>query len=771
MMAQFLRNLWVRIAIVALPFLRATAQRTEACTNTTAGKDCAYVGAGNRIHRGSCRRVGQKNNSILVCLSDSDSMGDPTCEQGWLHHRSGVCCAQSCGGCEGERGTSTSCEERPGGELNCCVEAIHRLAPSCRQSSPPCVLPPSHGTQGRASPNSFVRKKDEEKQELEDADEEKTPFVSNEGLDKMGGSLFVGIAAGVSYVCLIVFCMRLRRFVPNVLHHPQKLEGMNPSRKSSGGIEKGQPVTCLSEGALQALNLQTGPVSKNKRQHIKDVVSDAEPVAPLPWDERAEGHCTKLVQLDEDPDSKAEQTDQQPASNEYDNAKTAVDRHQQCTRDAGEDSLKGNLNCEASGSNGNRMKATLDAEDLILHSNPLQKPVGLFELVLDKSSGADLGIEVAHRKHYLRIDAINECGLVADWNKKYPQNSLLEGDRIVEVNKIKGDARTLLKEVVQHKQLRLKLRRRKKVQHSDRLSQLACLVCGDRNSAGKVICYSRLTPQVWVQAFTGDFEEYVCEVQGQAYSSLCSKHRSLIGRIPADGAYAAVENVDYIKQSSAKMQGPDGCSSRSESSDTEKQQKRKKRSKKSESAKKKNQKTKEQSDAAITEGGSVHQEEDDRDVLMDSLNTILSHIDHSDSESFRIMREQPGKIWSSKTGVKDEAWRSKWDTMQDDLANTVGEGIDETHVKLIQNVEDAVPSVLCHVDGSTISGESDSATLDSGSVDDMQSKKAQRARVPAASWASKTGEKDAEWHKKWDDMQEDMGRVLQSEQHHEKLLV
>jgi len=53
------------------------------------------------------------------------------------------------------------------------------------------------------------------------------------------------------------------------------------------------------------------------------------------------------------------------------------------------------------------------------------------------------------------------------------------------------------------------------------------------------------------------------------------------------------------------------------------------------------------------------------DVAMDSLNSIIDHIGSLD---LRTIRQQPGESWSSKTGVKDEAWKSKWETMQDDLA-------------------------------------------------------------------------------------------------------
>jgi len=175
---------------------------------------------------------------------------------------------------------------------------------------------------------------------------------------------------------------------------------------------------------------------------------------------------------------------------------------------------------------------------------------------------------------------------------------------------------------------------------------------------------------------------------------------------------------------------------------------------------------------------------DGEDVMFDSLNTVLGHIGRLDHEGLRTIRERPGESWSSKSGKKDEAWKKKWDSMQNDLADALVDSIDETHIRLIQSaVSPSKTSSAQHMPPSLgpvppppaielpnsntkdLSSPSSSTktTESTKNSNDSQSKAGQNMQSAKSSWISKTGEKDAEWTKKWDTMDEDMGDALRSD--------
>merc|ERR1719491_794348 len=67
------------------------------------------------------------------------------------------------------------------------------------------------------------------------------------------------------------------------------------------------------------------------------------------------------------------------------------------------------------------------------NSTPSQGP-GEFTIVLDKTGGDRLGIDVDHENgHTLLIECINS-GLVQQWNTENPKAAVQERDHIVQVN-------------------------------------------------------------------------------------------------------------------------------------------------------------------------------------------------------------------------------------------------------------------------------------------------------------------------------------------------
>ncbi|CAJ1426718.1 unnamed protein product [Effrenium voratum] len=89
-----------------------------------------------------------------------------------------------------------------------------------------------------------------------------------------------------------------------------------------------------------------------------------------------------------------------------------------------------------------------------------QAAPGEYMVILDKSAGARLGIDVDHKDgETLLIEVVNE-GLVFDWNNA-PVNKekVAVGDRIIEVNGISKDVLQLVDECKKNQVLTLKLRR------------------------------------------------------------------------------------------------------------------------------------------------------------------------------------------------------------------------------------------------------------------------------------------------------------------------
>lgn len=95
-----------------------------------------------------------------------------------------------------------------------------------------------------------------------------------------------------------------------------------------------------------------------------------------------------------------------------------------------------------------------EATDLVMSNSGPE-----FYIVVDRSSGADLGIEVEHyTEAVLMVMAINP-GLIKDWNTSNPRQKMEEQDVIVGANDASGDVEKILGECRKKKPLRLSVRR------------------------------------------------------------------------------------------------------------------------------------------------------------------------------------------------------------------------------------------------------------------------------------------------------------------------
>mmetsp|Transcript_28605 Transcript_28605/g.52027 ORF Transcript_28605/g.52027 Transcript_28605/m.52027 type:complete len:169 (+) Transcript_28605:70-576(+) len=83
----------------------------------------------------------------------------------------------------------------------------------------------------------------------------------------------------------------------------------------------------------------------------------------------------------------------------------------------------------------------------------------LLTITIDKRQGQKLGIDVDHQDGAtLLIEHIND-GLVANWNKDYPDKEVKIGDRIVSVNGREGEVLHLVGECQRDIELVMELRR------------------------------------------------------------------------------------------------------------------------------------------------------------------------------------------------------------------------------------------------------------------------------------------------------------------------
>mmetsp|Transcript_121411 Transcript_121411/g.220809 ORF Transcript_121411/g.220809 Transcript_121411/m.220809 type:complete len:142 (-) Transcript_121411:53-478(-) len=82
----------------------------------------------------------------------------------------------------------------------------------------------------------------------------------------------------------------------------------------------------------------------------------------------------------------------------------------------------------------------------------------IYDIKLDKTSGERLGVDVDHQDgNTLLVEAIHE-GLVQNWNNNNRGNEVKVGDRIFEVNGVKGDVLQLVDECKKNQVLQMKLK-------------------------------------------------------------------------------------------------------------------------------------------------------------------------------------------------------------------------------------------------------------------------------------------------------------------------
>lgn len=85
-----------------------------------------------------------------------------------------------------------------------------------------------------------------------------------------------------------------------------------------------------------------------------------------------------------------------------------------------------------------------------------------YVIQLDKTVDPKLGLDVdtEAKRNVLPIRAITG-GLVGTWNEEHPDTQVLNGDEVIEVNGVRGDAASLVDQCARHVTLRMVLLRGK----------------------------------------------------------------------------------------------------------------------------------------------------------------------------------------------------------------------------------------------------------------------------------------------------------------------
>merc|ERR1739848_670779 len=106
------------------------------------------------------------------------------------------------------------------------------------------------------------------------------------------------------------------------------------------------------------------------------------------------------------------------------------------------------------------MGATVVFWHPVAHAADKIPEVPEFEVVLDHSSGEELGCDAEYDDEALTIVQVND-GIVARWNSVNPNLVIGPGDRIIEVNGVRGKPESILAELKQTKTLSVKIERAK----------------------------------------------------------------------------------------------------------------------------------------------------------------------------------------------------------------------------------------------------------------------------------------------------------------------
>jgi len=93
---------------------------------------------------------------------------------------------------------------------------------------------------------------------------------------------------------------------------------------------------------------------------------------------------------------------------------------------------------------------------------PTSKDSHDYQITISKKDGMKLGVDLVYNYDSLTISFVKAGGLVSSWNDMFPDRGVMRGDRIVEVNGVRGDAAKLDDELVKATELTIKLLRNPK---------------------------------------------------------------------------------------------------------------------------------------------------------------------------------------------------------------------------------------------------------------------------------------------------------------------
>merc|ERR1712037_920829 len=92
------------------------------------------------------------------------------------------------------------------------------------------------------------------------------------------------------------------------------------------------------------------------------------------------------------------------------------------------------------------------------HADASSKDESEFHIVIDRSNGGKLGVELELQGSDVKVSAVDE-GLVKQWNASHAEAMVRRGDRFVYVNGVRGKVEHILAELQQDKLLEIIVQR------------------------------------------------------------------------------------------------------------------------------------------------------------------------------------------------------------------------------------------------------------------------------------------------------------------------
>mmetsp|Transcript_72627 Transcript_72627/g.126084 ORF Transcript_72627/g.126084 Transcript_72627/m.126084 type:complete len:263 (-) Transcript_72627:100-888(-) len=150
----------------------------------------------------------------------------------------------------------------------------------------------------------------------------------------------------------------------------------------------------------------------------------------------------------------------------------------------------------------------------------------------------------------LRIIRVESAGLVPDWNRTHPEQQVRPGDRIVEVNGVKGDANAMLNECKERQELQFQICCTADIEHWCRMLQYRNLSPEDfelLRMLDEVAPSKHGAPRSLVEALPRE-AAHSCGAQECAVCLAEFAHDTMVTRLPCQHIFCAPCIEEWLTQ-------------------------------------------------------------------------------------------------------------------------------------------------------------------------------------------------------------------------------